>query len=103
VLRYSLRALGLALLSRSSSSAELSMCVMLLALFVDDMQHLLWSLYLASNAMAASPTSRYTGKRLTMDQYEEEGSECTKKALEELRLHLTNHPDEANHYMDKFR
>ena len=56
VLRYSLRAIALTFLSRSSSSVELSVLVTCVAVFYEDTKHLAWSTYLTSGAITATPT-----------------------------------------------
>jgi hypothetical protein len=103
VLRYSLKLIAILMLSHSSSSQEIAVLFMACIVFNEDLQYYLWSIYLRTQAIASNPPKYYTGRQISMTEYEAEGESCTQKALEGLKTYLAAHPEETNKYMDMFR
>eukprot|EP00428_Durinskia_dybowskii_P079105 CAMPEP_0170361982 /NCGR_PEP_ID=MMETSP0117_2-20130122/4091_1 /TAXON_ID=400756 /ORGANISM="Durinskia baltica, Strain CSIRO CS-38" /LENGTH=334 /DNA_ID=CAMNT_0010616373 /DNA_START=735 /DNA_END=1739 /DNA_ORIENTATION=- len=104
VMRYSVKLSGLVLLANGTSCLPLAMVLVLLGSFEDHIHHWLWVSYLTSNSIVAKPTYKYISqKKMSLAEAEELSRNYTKLALEGLRDHLKENPEQLDLVVDRFR
>jgi hypothetical protein len=72
---------------------ELSYFILLVFIYKEDIDHYCWRLHMWSSA---SPSFSYIGHKVTSKEYDTQGINHTKIALEKLHLHLKGDKSEVN-------
>lgn len=60
-MHYTVKLMGLVLLAYSTASSELSIVLMLLGMFPENLSHFAWTLYLMAVTWGQTPTYKYLG------------------------------------------